>query len=425
MIGQADERRQRMKLLVLTNFYPPHHIGGYEMLCQEVVNSLQARGHSVTVLCGKHGVAGDTIEGYVQRRLTLESDLYHYRPSSAWGYRRAKQQNLAVLRTVIAQEQPNLIFIWGLWALSKELAQMAEAWRPGRVVYYLANPWPIDPNLHQSYWDAPATTRLRSLAKQAMRLLARRWLQAEWRPVPLAFAHALCCSTALRTQLLAAGTPLQQAPVVYEGIELAPYLAQEPQHNKSGEPCYRLLFVGTLGEHKGVHTLLEALAYLPPTERSAFQLTIVGMGHPHYEERLHRLVATNELTPWVTFRRPIPRCELPALLGQHQVLLLPSIWAEPLARIMQEGLAAGLLVIGTATGGTKEIIQHGENGLLFPAADAMALAGCLRQLVAEPASVQRFASAGRQTAMTLFALSRMVDELERYLVKVHASPLSL
>lgn len=418
-----------MKLLVLTNFYPPHHIGGYEMLCQEVVEQLRVRGHSVTVLSGKQGVAQKTVEGHVQRRFTLESELYHYQPSSAWGYPLAKQRNLAVLRAVVAQEPPDLIFIWGMWALSKALAQVAESLRPGRVVYYLANPWPIEPNLHQSYWAAPATTPLRRLAKQVTRLLARWWLQAEWRQVSLAFAHALCCSAALRAQLLAAGIPLQQAPVIYEGIELAPYLAQQPyqpapQH-ESGDPFYRLLFVGTLGEHKGVHTLLEALACLQPAERCHFQLTIMGAGHPHYEARLHRLVATQALGPWVTFRRPIPRRDLPTLLGQYQVLLLPSIWEEPLARIMQEGLAAGLVVIGAATGGTKETIRHGENGLLFPAADATALADCLRWLVAEPTSVPALASAGRQTAIEKFALSRMVDEIERYLVKLHASPLSV
>lgn len=418
-----------MKLLVLTNFYPPHQIGGYEMLCQEVVDTLRARGHSVTVLSGKHGVAQETVEGHVQRCFTLESELYHYRPGSAWGYPFAKQRNLAVLRAAVAQEQPDLIFIWGMWALSKALAQVAEALRPGRVVYYLANPWPLEPNLHQSYWEAPATTPLRRLAKRGTRLLARQWLQAEWRQAPLAFAHALCCSAALRAQLLAAGIPLQQAPVIYEGIELAPYLAQQPyqspQPNGDNEPVYRCLFVGTLGEHKGVHTILEALACLHPAERRHFQVTIVGAGHPHYEARLHRLVVTEELTPWVTFRRPIPRGELPTFLGQYQVLLLPSIWEEPLARIMQEGLAAGLVVIGTATGGTQETIRHGENGLLFPAADAAALADCWRQLVAKPTSILPLASAGRQTAIEQFALSRMVDEIERYLVKVHASPLSV
>ncbi len=449
-----------MKILVLTNYYPPHHIGGYGMLCLEVVNGLRARGHEVTVLSGKHGVAQDTVEDHVHRRLTLESDLYYYQIRSAWRYPSAKEQNFAILREFITTRQPDLIFIWGMWALTKEVAHLAEQLLPGRVAYYLANPWPIDPNLHQRFWDEPATTPLRQLAKKALRLPARLWLRAEWQKTPLQFQHALCCSIALRDQLLNADTPLKQAPVIYEGIDLGPYLAQEPFHTRlsrsngasngqgdangngahgqlvANQPTYRLLFVGTLSEHKGVHTTLEALALLRPEERTPFHLTILGSGHPHYEERLHNLVKTHGLNTWVTFHKPIPRSELPAFLGQYQVLLLPSIWEEPLARIMQEGLAAGLVVIGAATGGTKEIIVHGENGLLFPAADAPALADCLRLLVANPTLALQIAATGRQTALEKFAITRMVDEIERYLAeqllgkreaqeKNDAAPLSL
>lgn len=430
-----------MKILVLTNYYPPHHIGGYGMLCMEVVNGLRERGHDVTVLSGKHGVAADTVEGHVHRRLTLESDLYYYQMRSAWRYPFVKEQNFAILREFVATRQPDLIFIWGMWALTKELAQLAEQLLSGRVAYYLANPWPIDPNLHQSFWDAPATTPLRQLAKQTVRLPMRFWLRAEWQKTPLQFQHALCCSIALRDQLLDADTPLQQAPVIYEGIDLAPYVAQTPfqawavnsngygnghlQTNGNGahatlagnQPTYRLLFVGTLAEHKGVHTTIEALAALRPEERVSFHLTILGSGHPHYEERLHNLVKTHGLEAWVTFHKPIPRSELPAFLGQYQVLLLPSIWEEPLARIMQEGLAAGMVVIGAATGGTKEIIVHGENGLLFPAANAAALADCLRLLVADPAQALQIAATGRQTAIEKFAITRMVDDIEQYLAE--------
>ena len=444
-----------MNILVLTNYYPPHHIGGYGMLCMEVVNGLRERGHQVLVLSGKHGVAQDTVEGHIHRRLTLESDRYFYQMRSAWRYPFAKKQNFALLQEFVATYQPDLIFIWGMWALTKELAQLAEALLPGRVAYYLANPWPIDPNLHQVYWDDPATTPLRRLAKKTLRVPARLWLRAEWQKTPLQFQHALCCSIALRDQLLNAATPLKAAPVIYEGIDLAPYLAQEPfrQAHVIGndmslaardgngsdgialaeEPSYRLLFVGTLGEHKGVHTTIEALAVLRPDERAPFHLTILGSGHPHYEERLHNLVKTHHLDAWVTFHEPIPRDELPDFLGQYQVLLLPSIWEEPLARIMQEGLAAGMVVIGAATGGTKEIIVHGENGLLFPAADAAALADCLRLLVADPTVALRLAATGRQTAIQKFAIARMVDDIECYLAEnllaqregVYATTLSL
>lgn len=430
-----------MKILVLTNYYPPHHIGGYGMLCLEVVNGLRARGHEVTVLSGKHGVTADTVEGHVHRRLTLESDLYYYQIRSAWRYPFAKEQNFAILHEFVATHQPDLIFIWGMWALTKDLAQRAEQLLPGRVAYYLANPWPIDPNLHQRFWDEPATTPLRQLAKMTLRLPARLWLRAEWQKTPLQFQHALCCSIALRDQLRNANTPLQQAPVIYEGIDLGPYLAQEPfrmwhgitngsgngqvQANGNGvhtyptpaQPPYRLLFVGTLSEHKGVHTTVEALALLRPAERAPFHLTILGSGHPHYEERLRNLVKTHQLAAWVAFHKPIPRSELPAFLGHYQVLLLPSIWEEPLARIMQEGLAAGMVVIGAATGGTKEIIVHGENGLLFPAADGAALADCLRLLVADPTLALQIAATGRQTAIEKFAITRMVEDIERYLAE--------
>ena len=38
-----------MRLLVLTNMYPPHHYGGYELSCQEAVEALRAAGHDVLV----------------------------------------------------------------------------------------------------------------------------------------------------------------------------------------------------------------------------------------------------------------------------------------------------------------------------------------------------------------------------------------
>lgn len=445
-----------MNILTISNFYPPHHIGGYGMLCLEVVNELMARGHAVTVLAGMHGVDGPVVEGHIQRRLTLESDLYYYRPRSAIRYPKIKQRNLEILRELVTTEAPDLIFIWGMWALTKEVAAEAERLLPGRVVYYLANPWPIDPNLHQSYWDMPATTVLRQWTKQVMRVPARLWLHAEWQPFGLHYEHVLCCSAAMRDQMLQAGVPFQNAPVIYEGIDLAPYLAQPAQrsarwaHARQQEHMAHtsrndifsdgitdvatmpdtaptklaLLYVGTLAEHKGVHTAIEALGKLPATQRERLSLTILGSGHPQYEERLRKLAISEGVTDIVTFHAPIPRSELPDFLGHYDVLLLPSIWEEPLARIMQEGLASGLVVVGAATGGTAEVICDGENGLLFPAADGMALADKLASLLADPAFVSRLSAAGQQTAQELFALPRMVDDIEAYLVGVHATTLS-
>lgn len=419
-----------MNILVISNFYPPHHIGGYGMLCMEVVNGLMERGHQVTVLAGMHGVQEPRVEEHVHRRLTLESDLYFYRPQSAIRYPQIKQRNLTILAEMIRAEQPDFVFIWGMWALTKEVAAEAERLLPGRVVYYLANPWPIDPNLHRSYWDAPANSPLRTMAKQLMRVPVRFWLRDEWQPFALQFEHVLCCSAAQRDQVLSSGVAMQNCPVIYEGIDLAPYVAQRERRRQrqareagNGAPI-QLLFVGTLAEHKGVHTTIEALGQLTAAERAQLHLTILGSGHPQYEERLRNLAHALQVEATITFHRPIPRATLPEFLGDHDILLLPSIWEEPLARIMQEGLAAGMVVVGAATGGTAEVIRDGENGLLFPAADANKLAAQLQRLLADPALCETLAATGQQEAITLFALSRMVDDIENYMVGIYETTFS-
>ena len=48
----------KMRILALTNLYPPHYLGGYELICQMVVHELRARGHEVQVLTSNHIVPG-------------------------------------------------------------------------------------------------------------------------------------------------------------------------------------------------------------------------------------------------------------------------------------------------------------------------------------------------------------------------------
>ena len=409
-----------MKVLFLTNMYPPHVIGGYEALCQEAVEGFARRGHQVSVLTSTYGYDKEFSEGNIHRLLSLEGDLQFYKMKDAWSYPQRRQRNLDHLRQLISTEKPDIFFVWGLWNLSKSLAREAEMLMGSRVVYYLANPWPIEANMHQQFWDAPATSFVKTVAKKLMRIPARVVLREEWTRIPLQFEHAPCCSAAQRDQLLEAGVPLKDAPVIYEGVDLRNYLAQADKRtyvNKDG--MLSLVFVGILAEHKGVHTTIEALTQLSAEERKRVRLTILGKGHSQYEERLRNLVNQYQLSDVVTFHAPIPRAELPEFLGRFDVLLLPSIWAEPLARIMQEGLACGMVVVGSANGGTAETIVHGENGLLFQAGDAVGLADQVKRLLNDPSLQCALAAGGRRTAEELFDINKLVVNLETYLREVY------
>jgi glycosyltransferase involved in cell wall biosynthesis len=408
-----------MKILFLSNMYPPYVIGGYEALCQEAVEGLAKRGHQVSVLTSTYGCDREFSEGNIHRLLSLESDLQFYKMRDAWTYPQRRQQNLDHLRRLIATEKPDIVFIWGMWNLSKSMAWEAERLRGARVVYYLANPWPIEANMHQAFWDAPATSFAKNVAKKITRIAARVVLREEWEKIPLQFEHAPCCSAAQRDQLLEAGILLKDAPVIYEGVDLQNYLTQADKRtyeNKDG--LLSLVFVGILAEHKGVHTVIEALNQLSVVEQKRVRLTILGKGHSQYEERLRNLVSQHQLSDIVKFHAPIPRSELPEFLGRFDVLLLPSLWSEPLARIMQEGLACGMVVVGSANGGTAETIVHGENGLLFQAGNVVELAEQVKRLLDDATLRCSLAKGGRRTAEERFDINKMVSELEAYLGKV-------
>jgi glycosyltransferase involved in cell wall biosynthesis len=82
----------------------------------------------------------------------------------------------------------------------------------------------------------------------------------------------------------------------------------------------------------------------------------------------------------------------------------------------QEAMASGLVVVGTTTGGTLEILRDGETGLTFAPEDADGLAKQVARLITDPDLRCRLAQAGRQTVLENFTLDKMVKEIEAYLV---------
>jgi glycosyltransferase involved in cell wall biosynthesis len=148
---------------------------------------------------------------------------------------------------------------------------------------------------------------------------------------------------------------------------------------------------------------------------SPIQLSIVGSGSPTYEALLRKKVETYGIAHVVKFWGWMPYEQMPSILAEHDVLLLPSIWQEPLARMTQEAMACGLVVVGTATGGTPEILHDGENGLIFEPNNLAMLVDKIKLIVNDPALRGRMAQSARETVEQRFTLTRMVNEIESYM----------
>ena len=243
-------------------------------------------------------------------------------------------------------------------------------------------------------------------------------LAKEGKPV-LKLDQVICVSARVRDLLVEAGLPVQHARIIHGGTDIERFLDVRKRDYLSGN--LKLLYAGQLVRHKGVHTAIEAMARLVNQQRTnQITLTLVGSGHPDYEAFLHDLVERERLQDFVTFHKPVSKDEMPAILQQFDVLIFPSIYEEPLARITQEAMASGLVVVGTTTGGTKEILRDGETGFTFAPEDADGLAEQISRLITDPDLCCRLAQAGRQSVVENFTLEKMVNEIEAYLMDCFA-----
>ena len=324
-----------MRLLFLSNLYPPHDLGGYEQWCQEVAVRLRGRGHIVRVLTSRHGTSGSSSsEPDVTRTLHLQADVHHYRPLDFF-LKRADQEraNQRELRRAIDETAPDLVVVWGMWDLSCALPYWAEQWMLERVAYYISSYWPDDTDIHEEYWRLPAGRRLPELAKKPFRSLALRQLQRDGYPPRLRFEHATCCSEYVRKTLAAAGKLPDTATVLFGGVDPEPFMRHHRATDRKPDDPLKLLYFGSLLPHKGVHTALEALGILRHRgQADQVSLTVLGGGHPDYEARLHEMVAQLDIGDLVRFAGRAPRNEIPAWLGCFDVFLFTSTWAEPMAR---------------------------------------------------------------------------------------------
>lgn len=410
-----------MRVLFVSNFYPPRTNGGYEQWCQEVAVSLAARGHQLCVLTSTGGTgtlgtaddADDAVEVHRSLHLEVEGGVLGTALRIVGSRPRLERANIASIRQLLNEYQPDAALIWGMWNVPRSVPAVLEERLGSRAAYYFCDYWPTLPTAYLQQMQEPARRPVTQFPKQLLSRPLVNFLASETL-TDLRFEHPICVSQAVRRGLVEAGIPVSHAEIVYGGTRVND-LPPISQLGREGE--LRLLYAGRLTPAKGVHTAIEALNVLAQGD-ARVSLDIVGRGDPDYEQYLRTLTRQRGLDNRVIFRGGVSHADMPRVLREHDALLLLSEWEEPFARVVLEAMAAGLVVVGTLTGGTAEILVEGETGLAFQPGDWLRLALQIRRLLDEPALRARLSDAGRQRVEDRFTLERMVDQLEHSLVEI-------
>ncbi len=172
---------------------------------------------------------------------------------------------------------------------------------------------------------------------------------------------------------------------IHNGVDDSLFQCRRPAFDSAR--C-RVLFVGSLIPRKGADVLIEALNRIG----QAHELQVAGAGGER--PRLEMMIGDLGMSARVKFLGAIPPAEVAALFEQADVLVLPS-YSEGRPNILMEAMAAGVPVIGSDIGGISEVVSDGQNGLLFAAGNAEALAARLQELISNSELQARLTAGGR------------------------------
>ena len=413
-----------MRILFITNYYPPFEIGGYEQLCRDVAESFSRRGHDVVVLTSDHRHRGTEVleKINIYRYLKLRPRYNRFTGPSIDFFltrRRDEKYNLNVLQKLLVDLGPDVVFIWNLQMLPREMAIICEQNPKVAVAYWLAGYSPAEPDEFWQYWIKEPAGKLRLALKKPFQRLVIEMLAAEGKPVCPRMEHAAVVSQYMLDIGLADETLPSGTQVIYNGVEVEKYW--RPVESRRGKQL-RILQAGRITPDKGVHTSIEAIAYLAKKRpRRNFSLLIAGSGPMEYERSLIQLVSQNQIEDRVTFQKWVPRENMPDLLAINDVLLLPTPHPEPFSRVVLEAMTSGSLVIGTNTGGTGELLRDEVNSLVFPAENSTALAEQIMRVLDDDELRYQLAKRGQEKVVNEFSLEIMIKKLEELLMAAHAN----
>jgi glycosyltransferase involved in cell wall biosynthesis len=406
-----------VRVLLVTNYFPPHYTGGAEVVLYNESHGLRERGVDASVLA-----INARMKERRDRRLEHEGLPLHeitYRPC---GLKSGALQAFdpRIYRDLLVELhrlRPDLVHVHNVSGTT--LAPFVACRRLGLpVVLTLHDHWLLCPNnmLYRrdgSLCNASASSRTCNQCFQRYDFWAnvpgRRQLFARLVANVRLFISP---SQKLVDLHVAAGYRRSRFCVVPNGIKPTLF---EPPEDAAVRAIARqaglrrtMLFAGAIAENKGIMTLVEAVPllarYVP-----GFRLVVAGTGDQRLIEALQRLDQTAvQLLGQVPFR------QMRALYATADLTVVPSLWYENSPMSIYESLLAGTPVLGSEVGGIPELIEPGRTGYTFRRGDPVSLTEKVIQHFSRSARERR--SMRRQCverSHSYMTLDRHLDRLQQ------------
>jgi glycosyltransferase involved in cell wall biosynthesis/O-antigen/teichoic acid export membrane protein len=227
----------------------------------------------------------------------------------------------------------------------------------------------------------------------------------------------ICISRAVEDNFVARGLGDLNLLTIHNGLDPAEMRVTRDANELRAElgvsPTARLIgLVGNLKQWKGQELVIHAMDQLRDEFPDVVCLLIgdTSDDQTYYRREIEQLIDRHGLNNRVLITGF--RSDVANYVNLLEIQVHASVSPEPFGRVLLEAMALCKPLVASNAGGVPEIVIDGTTGLLFEPKNVDALAGCLRQLLKDPARARMFGKAGRRRLETDFSITQNVTRTQ-------------
>ncbi|MBI4395266.1 MAG: lipopolysaccharide heptosyltransferase II [Candidatus Omnitrophica bacterium] len=206
------------------------------------------------------------------------------------------------------------------------------------------------------------------------------------------------------------GVPPEQITLIHRGVDLSRYPFSPQKYEKPKSGTLKVINIGRITPIKGHQEFIRAVHLLSKRLQN-LEVSIVGAPDESKESYFRDLkLMVNRLGLGSIVKFLGTRRDVPELLQEADLLVLSSKIPEAFGRVLVEAGAVGTVVAASRIGGILDVIDEGENGLLFSPENFEEMAIVMEKLLKDRALSKRLSSSLREKVEREFSLDQMVKK---------------
>lgn len=394
-----------MKICYISNLYPPAVLGGAEIIVQKTAQAMHDKGHDIFII---------TTSMDSEEHITYDGDLRVYQINTTRLYQPYDQTSVSGIKKPL----------WHLFDLKnsktqKRIEEILEEEKPD--IIHINNYKGLSLNVFKvgKKLDIPIVFESHDFSLICPRANLIRGNNT------LCLKPNIVCRSYINIQrrLLSDNVDLMIAPsnfmiekyqendffneTMTAKIPLA--IDKETTRKPKEYDTINIVYIGSLGKHKGVHTLIDAFKLI---NNPSIHLHIIGKG---YDEEEFKLKAKDDIR--IIFHGFVDNSKIDKYYEMANIIVVPSICYDNSPMVIYESFSHATPVVGSNIGGIPELVNDGVNGLLFKPEDPEDLKDKLEELIYDK---EKLASFEDEAAHTLPADSMkvMIKSLEDKYLKL-------